>query len=33
MKQLGWQASISLREGLTAVYQEYSAIHAAVPQS
>jgi GDP-L-fucose synthase len=32
MKQLGWQASISLREGLAGVYREYSAIHAAVQQ-
>jgi GDP-L-fucose synthase len=30
MKQLGWEASISLREGLAGVYQEYSAIHAIV---
>jgi GDP-L-fucose synthase len=28
MKQLGWQASISLREGLASVYWEYSAIPA-----
>jgi GDP-L-fucose synthase len=33
MKELGWEASVSLREGLTAVYQEYSAIYAAAPQS
>jgi GDP-L-fucose synthase len=26
MKELGWQAGISLREGLAAVYQEYSAL-------
>jgi len=32
LKELGWQASISLRDGLTAVYQEYSAIYAAVQQ-
>jgi GDP-L-fucose synthase len=29
MKALGWQASISLCEGLAAVYREYSAIHTA----
>jgi GDP-L-fucose synthase len=28
MKGLGWQAGISLREGLTIVYQEYSAVQA-----
>lgn len=27
MKDLGWQASIPLREGLAAVYREYSATH------
>jgi GDP-L-fucose synthase len=27
MKQLGWQASIPLREGLAAIYAEYSATH------
>ncbi len=27
MKELGWEARISLREGLTAVYREYSTIH------
>ena len=32
MKELGWKASISLREGLTAVYQEYSAIHTVAQQ-
>jgi GDP-L-fucose synthase len=29
MRDLGWQASISLEEGLASVYREYSAIHAA----
>jgi GDP-L-fucose synthase len=32
MKELGWQASIPLREGLTAVYQEYLAICATAPR-
>jgi len=32
MKDLGWQASISLREGLTTVYQQYSAIHTVAQQ-
>lgn len=32
IKELGWEASLSLREGLTAVYQEYSAMHAAAQQ-
>jgi GDP-L-fucose synthase len=27
LKDLGWQASIPLREGLAAVYREYSATH------
>jgi GDP-L-fucose synthase len=30
MKELGWQASISLREGLAAVYREYSRVTATV---
>jgi len=29
MKSLGWQASLPLREGLTAVYREYTTTHAA----
>jgi nucleoside-diphosphate-sugar epimerase len=29
MKKLGWQARISLREGIAAVYREYSIISAA----
>jgi GDP-L-fucose synthase len=33
MKQLGWEASISLREGLTAVYREYSAVHTVAQQA
>jgi GDP-L-fucose synthase len=32
MKELGWQAGIPLREGLAAVYREYSAIHAAAQE-
>jgi GDP-L-fucose synthase len=32
MKKLGWEARISLRDGLTAVYREYSAIAAATQQ-
>jgi GDP-L-fucose synthase len=32
MKELGWQAGKSLREGLVAVYQEYCYIHAAVEE-
>jgi len=31
MKELGWEAGISLREGLAAVYREYSTMHR-VPQ-
>jgi len=27
MKELGWEAGISLREGLAAVYREYSTMH------
>jgi GDP-L-fucose synthase len=33
LKELGWEASISLSEGLSAVYQEYSAIYATEQQS
>jgi GDP-L-fucose synthase len=32
MKELGWEANISLRAGLTAVYREYSAIHTLAQQ-
>jgi GDP-L-fucose synthase len=32
MKGLGWQAGISLREGLEVVYQEYSVTHAAAQE-
>jgi len=32
MKRLGWQARIPLREGIAAVYREYSARHAATRQ-
>jgi GDP-L-fucose synthase len=32
MKELGWEASISLMEGLAAVYREYSTFHSAARQ-
>jgi GDP-L-fucose synthase len=33
LKELGWQASIPLREGIQAVYREYSAFNAVEQQS
>jgi GDP-L-fucose synthase len=33
LKELGWQAGIPLREGIQAVYREYSAFNAVEPQS